>query len=525
MAIVAMKRLRLAAMAGDRDKLLHLLQTMGCVEVVEPELDPDDPAWAGLTRPDGHGLAEARERQAEVRRAIEILQHYAPAKGGFLHPKPELGEAALFDREEARRAEETATEINRTDRRIHTIHGEQAKLAAQWAALAPWATLDLPLETDSGDQVTVQLGTLPSAVPLGQAEGALQTTGELVQLQEISADRESRYCLLVCHNSQAEAALEALKELGWSRANLRDWTGTAAENLDRLKRESEELSREEEQLKGRLAGMGDCWPRLWRLADLTAVTVRREESRSRLWDTGQTFFLEGWVPAEQWPGLERALAPWSCAWEVEDPAPEDYPKVPVKLKNHRLTRPLNMVTEMYSLPAYGTVDPNPLMAPFFILFYGVMMADMGYGLVMLLLGGLVLWKKRPGGTLGHLCGLLVLCGISTFLMGVVTGGFFGDFLTQLTTVLGMEEPIVLPALFTPLNDTMMILVGAMCLGFVQIITGMAISAVRKVRAGNFMDAFWEEITWWVVFLGLGLMAAGVTPWCCMPALCWWWPAP
>ena len=80
--------------------------------------------------------------------------------------------------------------------------------------------------------------------------------------------------------------------------------------------------------------------------------------------------------------------------------------MPVKLKNHRLTRPLNMVTEMYSLPAYGTVDPNPLMAPFFILFYGVMMADMGYGLVMLLLGGLVLWKKRPGGTLGHLCGLL-----------------------------------------------------------------------------------------------------------------------
>ena len=511
MAIVAMKRLRLAAMAGDRDKLLHLLQTMGCVEVVEPELDPDDPAWAGLTRPDGHGLAEARERQAEVRRAIEILQHYAPAKGGFLHPNPELGEEALFDREEARRAEETAAEINRTDRRIHTIHGEQAKLAAQRAALAPWATLDLPLEADSGDQVTVQLGTLPSAVPLGQAEGALQTAGELVQLQEISADRESRYCLLICHNSQAEAALEALKELGWSRANLRDWTGTAAENLDRLKRESEELSREEEQLKGRLAGMGDCWPRLWRLADLTAVTVRREESRSRLWDTGQTFFLEGWVPAEQWPGLERALAPWPCAWEVEDPAPEDYSKVPVKLKNHRLTRPLNMVTEMYSLPAYGTVDPNPLMAPFFILFYGVMMADMGYGLVMLLLGGLVLWKKRPGGTLGHLCGLLVLCGISTFLMGVVTGGFFGDFLTQLTTVLGMEEPIVLPALFTPLNDTMMILVGAMCLGFVQIITGMAISAVRKVRAGNFMDAFWEEITWWVVFLGLGLMAAGVTP--------------
>ena len=54
-------------------------------------------------------------------------------------------------------------------------------------------------------------------------------------------------------------------------------------------------------------------------------------------------------------------------------------EVPVQLKNNWLTRPLNMVTEMYSLPAYDNVDPNPLMAPFFILFYGVMMADMGYG--------------------------------------------------------------------------------------------------------------------------------------------------
>lgn len=70
----------------------------------------------------------------------------------------------------------------------------------------------------------------------------------------------------------------------------------------------------------------------------------------------------------------------TCAWQMTDPLPEDYPHVPVKLKNNRFTGPLNMVTEMYSLPAYGSLDPNPYMAPFFILFYGIMMADMGYGL-------------------------------------------------------------------------------------------------------------------------------------------------
>ena len=511
MAIVKMKRLRLAAMAGDREQLLHLLQHMGCVEVSEPSVDESDPLWAGLTRPDDQGLSRAREEQSQVQRAMETLRHYAPAKKGGLSPKPDLSEKALFDETAARSARQTVSEINELDRRVNGARAECAKLEGQKAALLPWATLDLPLEETATGQVTVQLGTLPAAVTMGQAERAIETAGDLIQLREVSSDREWRYCILICHNSQLEGALEILKELGWSRANLRDWTGTAAENIARLDRRMSELDRERSELEERLSRMGDRWPQLQQLSDLAAVTVSREESRGRLLDTGQTFFLEGWVPAESWPGLKQALSSYPCAWQAEDPVPEDYPQVPVQLKNNPLTRPLNMVTEMYSLPAYGTLDPNPLMAPFFIVFYGVMMADMGYGLLMFLLGALVLWKKRPEGTMGHLCGLLVLCGISTFVMGVVTGGFFGDFLTQLTTVLGMEEPIVLPALFTPLDDTMMILVGAMALGLVQIVTGMAISVIQKVKSGHVMDAFWEEITWWVVFAGIGLMVAGITP--------------
>ncbi len=182
----------------------------------------------------------------------------------------------------------------------------------------------------------------------------------------------------------------------------------------------------------------------------------------------------------------------------------------MKLKNNCLTRPLNMVTEMYSLPAYDNVDPNPLMAPFFILFYGVMMADMGYGLLMMLASVFVLRTYRPKGTMQHFFGLLGLCGISTFVMGALTGGFFGDFLTQLAQLIHPESTFALPALFTPLDDTLMILVGAMCLGFVQILTGRVISVVGKLKRGQFLDAFWEEITWWVVFAGIALAVLGVT---------------
>ena len=515
MAIVKMKHLRLVAMAEDRESILRLLQHMGCVEVSEVSLEEADGALQAqlkdkLSHLDSQGLSRAREEQTQAERALGILKRNAPEKGSFLSPKPQVEEETLFREDTARAARSQMEEINSLDARLSAIHTEEGKLTAQRQTLAPWLALDLPLETSSTGQVVIQLGTLPAAVSLEQAQESLRSMGELAELSQVSADPQWRYCLFVCHNTQAQQALDALKDLGWSRANLREWTGTAAENDRRIADELTRLTQEREEIGKKLSEMGDARPAVQQLSDLAQVNASREESRGRLLNTSKTFLLEGWVPAESWPGLEQALSPYPCACEVEDPTQEEYPQVPVKLKNNPLTRPLNMVTEMYSLPAYGSLDPNPLMAPFFILFYGIMMADMGYGLLMFLIGSLVLWKKKPTGTMGHLCGLLVLCGISTFIMGAITGGFFGDFLTQLAKLINPNSTFALPALFTPLEDTMMILVGAMCLGFVQILTGMAISFYKKLRDGQVMDAIWEEVTWWVVFAGGALAVLGIT---------------
>ena len=218
------------------------------------------------------------------------------------------------------------------------------------------------------------------------------------------------------------------------------------------------------------------------------------------------------MPAEDESRLSAALSRYACAWETRDPEAEEYPTVPVKLKNNWLTRSLNMVTEMYSLPAYDGVDPNPLMAPFFILFYGIMMADMGYGLLMMLASVIVLKKARPKGGMHNFFMLLGLCGVSTFVMGALTAGFFGDFPAQLVKLINPESTFewFWPPLFTPLNNTLQILVGAMILGAVQIITGMVVSFVEKLKNGEVMDAVWEELTWWIVFAGAALAILGVT---------------
>ena len=517
MAIVKMKGLRLLAMRSDREALLELLQGMGCVEIDEPDQDPQ--TWQGLlsqlgsqtlSRPDGQALSQAREDLQAAQRALAVLKRHGDKGRGLLAPRPRLTRQQLFDGEE--QGKQAVQQVLEADRQLAALEAQHSKLLTQRAALAPWLELNIPLDTASTQEMVVQFGTVTAGVELEQVQRAVEGASELAQLTQASVDRDVRYCLLVCHTSAQEEVLQALRDFGWSRMNLSGWTGTAKENDQRIARELEQNEQESAQAEQQLAQLTSLAELIRQAADRASVRINREEGRSRLLDTEKTFLLEGWVPAEKWLELESQLKNYPCAWELRDPTEEEYPKVPVKLKNNWFTRPLSMVTEMYSLPAYNGLDPNPLMAPFFILFYGIMMADMGYGLLMMIASVVVLKKSRPRAGMHNFFALLGLCGVSTFIMGAVTGGFFGDFIPQLLKLINPESTFVWfwPTLFTPLEDTMMILVGAMALGFVQILVGMAISFVKKLRRGQVMDAIWEEVTWWVVFAGLALAILGVT---------------
>ncbi len=509
MAIVKMKHLRLVGMRQDRQDLLYRLQRMGCVEIDEPRVDRCDPAWVAVETPDETALVRARQRREQGERALAVLKRYAPGKRGRPGDKPALSRRELFDEQSVVQGEQAADAVMNAERELAALRTRQVKLRGEREALAPWLSLDVPLDIASTGQVRMEFGTLPGSVDATQAQGQLQEECPLAQLILAHSDPEQHYALLVCHASAGEELSSVLKELGWSRVNLRGWSGTAQANYTRLEQELHALDEQITQAEGELSGLSRHRPCLQRLVDRAAVDVEREEGRSRLLDTEQTFYLEGWVPQDSWQSVSQLLGNFSCAWELNDPAPEEYEHVPVKLKNNWLTRPLNMVTEMYVYPAYDGLDPNPLMAPFFIVFFGLMMADMAYGLIMLLGGWYLLKKLHATGTMGHMGGLMVLCGVSTFVFGAMTGGFLGDFIPQLAKLIDPDSNVQLPYLFTPLTDTLAILVGSLVLGVIQIITGMAISVVYKCRNGQWVDALWDEITWWIVLAGAALTILGI----------------
>ena len=509
MAIVKMKHLRLVAMLQDRQDLLHQLQRMGCVEIDEPRVDRAAPIWAGVGTPDETALVRARQRMEQGERALAVLKRCAPEKGARSGGKPALSRQDLFDEQRIGQAEQAAQLVLDAERELAALRVRRDKLQGERDSLGPWLGMDVPLDITSTAQMQLEFGTLPGSADLSEIQGRLQEACPLAQLMPAYSDSEQHYALLAYHVNVGQELVGLLRELGWSRANLRGWSGTAQANHTRLGQELRALDEEIVRAEQELEGLAQYRLQLQRLVDCAGVDMEREEGRSRLLDTEQTFYLEGWVPEDSWQKVCDLLVGVCCAWELNDPGPEEYEHVPVKLKNNWFTRPLNMVTEMYVYPAYDGLDPNPLMAPFFILFFGLMMADMAYGLIMLLGGWFLLKKLHATGTMGHMGGLMVLCGVSTFIFGAMTGGFLGDFIPQIAKLIDPQSNVQLPYLFTPLTDTLAILVGSLVLGVIQIITGMAISVVYKCRNGRWVDALWDEITWWVVLAGAALAVLGI----------------
>lgn len=510
MAIVTMRHLRLIGLQAEREDMLRRLQHLGCLEITEPEPASDDPLLEKLRIPEAAELQRIREQYTAAEQALQTLTDHTPKEKNALEPLPFIDEQALTDESQLADGKSAAERLNRCREELASLQSRSEKLAAEEAQLLPWESLTMPLECATTEKVLIQMGTLPAAVPPEQIREALEAAGDLYEFREVSVDRERRYAVLTVHISQAEDHVAAVKALGWSRVAPGDRRGTAGENLAALRHEQEKLAERKAALEQEIAKCADQKPELRQLSDATRIEMDRGEAKGRTRETAETFLLEGWFPAENTKELEMLLEGCTCAWQMTDPVPEDYPRVPVKLKNNRFTGPLNMVTEMYSLPAYGSLDPNPYMAPFFILFYGIMMADMGYGLLMMAASLLVLKKKQPTGGNRNFFALLGLCGISTFILGAMTGGFFGDFIPQLVKLFNPESTFTWfwQPLFSPINDIIMVMLGSLALGCVQILVGMVIGFIYKLRHGEIAEALCEEAAWWVI-IGCGV-ALGVT---------------
>ena len=508
MSIVKMKRIRLIALAEDRDALLSSLLHVGCVEISEPEI-PQGEDGNPLLHRDAAGVAQARSQLTALQHALEVLRKYAPRKKGMFAPRDTIGERELLDGAAMAAALQKAEAVNEHAKAVGQLNTREARLHTEQLALQPWSAYDLPLEDQGTKTAAVLLGTVPNAVDFDAMAGAVMESAETAWLKLLSTDREQQYLEVVVHRSQEAQALEVLRTYGFSFSQLKELTGTVAENVRRLDEEIRQIGEQRRGEEEAIRTLGAAQDELEVCLDRVQQVLAKEAAKERLLTGGAIICLDGWAEAPEVPALEKALKAFDCAYELTDPTPEEYPEVPVKLKNNIFSRCMNVVTEMYSLPAYDGTDPNPLMAPFFILFFGIMMADAAYGLLMMFGSLFVLKKAKPREGTRNFMELVFWCGVSTTIVGLMTGGFLGDFIPQLIKIINPQSTFEMPALFTPLDDTVAIMLGSLVLGLIQVITGMAVSVVNKIRSGDFIDALFSEITWWIILAGVPLAIFGI----------------
>ena len=515
MAIVKMKRLRLVALREAQETLLLRLQRAGCVEITAGERCLADPAWAALLRR-AAGTGEAKAQEKTIAAALAALKRYAPARSGLLIRRSAISEEAFLSPQAQARALDAARQIGRCARDIEGLRARAAGLAAREEALAPWTALDLPLELTQTRTAQLTYLTAPLSAPPEALEAALSQPAAAAALFPAGQDRQARYFLLICRREEQGRAMEALRPFSAAAVHFRDAAGTPGEALAAARAEGADLARARGALEAEIASFAPRRRELEIAADRARQAAARAAAEEKMLAGGAVVFLEGWAAADRLDRLEGALAELPCAWELAEPAEGETP--PTLLRNPRWMQCMNMVTEMYSLPAYNGIDPNPLIFFFYIFFFGFMFADVAYGALIFAASLAASRLYRPKKTLGQMFQLGQYLGLSTLVCGLFTGGFFGNFLEVFyetflpgTAMPGWMAAFCAGVAFSPVGAPMTALLAALGIGAVHLFTGQLIHIYMGFRDGAGLEGLLDTAPWWIVFAGIAGLALGGGP--------------
>jgi len=508
MAIEKMKKLKLTAVRSQRDVLLERLLMLDCVEVSEPDSLLEDEELARAVSRETSELEQFKSEHTRLQRAAELMKRYAPTKTKLFAPRREVEAADFFNSATLGTALELADRMEMLDARLHRIAAEETREFAVIESLMPWDELALPLNFGGTRTCAMLIGSVPITTDFFALERSLANVA-CAQVIKVSENKDQHCVTVIYMHDEQGVVFDVLREYGFSESSLKNTSGTARENIAVSKDRVAALDAERESIKTELAASGERRDELQMSIDLVATMIQQAQAQERFVATESTITLTGWFPAENEADVDATLGQLDCVYEFSEPVEDEYPDVPIRLKNNAVTAPLSMVTEMYSLPSYDGVDPNPVMMPFFVLFYGFMMADMGYGLIMMI-ASLIIKRKKPRGGAKQLFDLMFMCGITTLIFGVVTGGFFGDAIQQVASMYGKTFTLPYTPLLNPVDDAMNVLIFAMALGFVHIMAGMAVDLVHKIKSGNALGGVMDVIPWWIAFAGIGLGALGIT---------------
>ncbi|MDO4731819.1 MAG: V-type ATPase 116kDa subunit family protein, partial [Clostridia bacterium] len=228
-----------------------------------------------------------------------------------------------------------------------------------------------------------------------------------------------------------------------------------------------------------------------------------------------TFMIRGYVPENCIEAFCKILEERFCVSITVNDANEDLQ--PVLLKNNSFVEPVENLTTMYSLPSKRDIDPSAIMSIFYYVFFGMMLSDAGYGLLMILGSMFLIKKYKPEPRMKKNLKLFIYCGISTVFWGLMFGSFFGDSIATLSELFTGTKIIQKPLLFDPMQEATNLLILSLAFGLIQMICGLSVSFYMLWREKKKADAICDVGLWITALLGIACVAVGmVVPVMMMP---------
>lgn len=483
--IVSMKRMTLVAHKDDEAAILSALQAIRAVEVISS--GQDNTAQVTLER------AHARVHALDT--ALKSIKPYSTKKAILAAPKQAKAEE-LFDM--LPEATALSERLNTLNRELLATKSEIDKNETLISTLRPWSAFPADMQAyQNSKRIKYFTGLIASA--------------DVEKLENIDATAEyqlfneglERTCVVACPLEEAKSVSNYLKSLEWTDFVFPKMPGTPAEAMEELSEKNRTLTAKKVELEAAISDAATGQDALVEGAYDAAVIERdRARAAAELQRSDATFHLEGWLPADRQANVEQAVSKVTDAFYLDVREPEEDEVPPSYVENNAFISPFEQVTNLYSRPDPKGIDATPYMAPFYVLLFGMMLSDTGYGLVLSLLCFLFLKLKKPTGGAAGFARVLFWGGLSTVVWGVLIGTFFGmDFDVLFGTV--DKFPLILD----PMTDPIGMLIICFGLGFLHVLFGLGLKMKMAFSRGDWKTAVYDTLSW--VFVLIGLVVFGV----------------
>lgn len=493
MAIAEMKKVSLLALNQDKSRLLARMQQLGCVQVIEAEA----PATGVQAEREQARLHELNKRIDRLDLAIRRLSPFDKHKPGMLDPRrtagPDQVQSCLANRGEIMAVVDRTEAIERTRGELRT---QEARLKASIEQIAPWDGLSVPLDR-LGDTQTCSV--FLAAVPTRRIDAFLDgiESAGAAQYEEVSRNSESTQLLIAAHRSALADVDRLLKDTESARVSFSGLEGTASLQLEQLRAKLSRIAEVRDQLTTEMDGLSEQLPVLRVLRDAQSLERDQLQSALRTENTQSAFLLTGWVPERRVEALEKEVKAASPLTEIEFSDPAEGEKPPTLMRNKSAIAPFESIVKLFSLPDPNGVDPTFVMTPFWVCFFGMMVSDAGYGIVLGLGAAYVYHKLGRKSGMGNMAFVLALGGLSTVFWGAMYGGWF--------SIEGIP-----PLLFAPMEEPLKMVILCMGIGVVHIFAGMGMAAYLNFKRGKPLDAVYDQFSWMLLLIGLGLLMVNQT---------------